>query len=70
MMSFKNIRQARMYVWEMSEEATAEIGDQEVWEYEPTREVFVGTTANQIVEDDADAADNYRLIGLVREVLY
>lgn len=64
-MNFDTMRQAIKAVREMSEEATAEIGDCEVWQYD--------SGDIEIVEpgtDLSDTGDNAKLVGLVREVLY
>lgn len=71
MLNFKNINEAVGYVRELSVAATEAMGNDEVWKYEPTGEILVGATANAIVEaEGAEDAANYRMIGLVREVLY
>lgn len=64
-MNFNTMREAIRYVREMSEEATAAIGDHEVWQYD--------SGDVEIVEpgsDLSDAGDAAKLVGLVREVLY
>jgi hypothetical protein len=64
-MNFDTMRQAIKAVQEMSESATAEIGDCEVWQYDngDVEIVEPGT-------DLSDAGDSVKLVGLVREVLY
>jgi len=65
MMNFNTMREAIKYVREMSVEATEEIGNHEVWQYD--------SGDIEIVEpgtDLSDTGDSARLVGLVREVLY
>lgn len=64
MMNFDGLRNARSYVREMDEEATAEIGDNEVWQFDNGEIVIVEPGTQVSEEDDA------KLIGLVKEVLY
>jgi hypothetical protein len=69
-MDFTNINEARTYVREMSIEATEQIGDQEVWEHEPTRAVAVVSSAEDLLgANPGDSADEWRLLGTVAEVL-
>lgn len=69
--SFRNVREAQKYIRELSEERAAQLGDEEVWEHAPTREIKVGVDASYIAENsDSDAADDYRLLGTVSQVLY
>lgn len=69
-MNFNNVRAAMAYVREMDEEATAAIGDQEVWKHD-SGAVLIGVTAEGIIEDEGEeSADDWRLLGTVAQVLY
>lgn len=69
-MSFDGLSQASAYMREMSEEATAESADQEVWRHD-SGAVLIGATAEGIIEDEGEeGADNWLLLGTVAQVLY
>ena len=63
-MYFENLSAAQGYVRQMDEQATANIGDQTVYQYSDG-EVVIADTDEQI--DDADDAQP---VGTVAEVLY
>jgi hypothetical protein len=65
---FNTLVEARKYVREMSEQATAKIGGDDVWEHEPTRAVAVAT-ADELIEE-GENSDEWRRLGTVAEVLY
>jgi hypothetical protein len=68
MLMFSSLNEARKYVREMSEEFTAAIGGEDVWEHEPTRAIAVGT-ADELIED-GENSDEWRRLGTVSETLY
>lgn len=65
---FNTLAAARKYVRETSETATAAIGDEIVWEHEPTRAVAI-CTADDLIES-GENSDDWRELGTVAEVLY
>lgn len=67
MMNFQNLHEARIHVQEMSEEATAEIGDQEVFEYS-TGEVEILDGIDGETISDPQTPSKY--LGTVAQVLY
>lgn len=64
MMNFDSLRNAIKYVREMDEETTAEMGDNEVWQFDNGEIVIVEPGIQASEDDDA------KLVGLVKEVLY
>lgn len=62
-MNFPSMRDAQLYVREMSEEATAAIGDHEVWRFD-NGEIVIVEPGTQVSEED-DAT----LVGSVAKVL-
>lgn len=69
MMTFDTLAEARAYVREMSIEATAAIGGDDVWEHEPTCAIAIGT-ADELVEGEGTSSDEWRRLGTVSETLY
>lgn len=69
MIAFSSLTEARTYVREMSEKATAAIGGEDVWEHEPTRAIAIGT-ADELVEGEGESSDAWRRLGTVSETLH
>ena len=67
MMNFQNIHQARIHVQEMSEDATAAIGDQEVFQYSTGEIEIVDGIEGETVSDTATPST---YLGTVAQVLY
>lgn len=65
MMNFTSLREARIHVREMSEEATVEIGDYSVMEYSNGEIELLA-----IGEEHSDTSDAPLYLGRVCEVLY
>lgn len=65
MMTFDNIRQARMWLRELSEETTAEYGNHSVMEYSNGEIELVAPG-----EEHSDTSDAPLCLGTVAEVLY
>lgn len=72
MMTFDTLAEARAYVREMSIEATAAIGGDDVWEHEPTCAIAIGTADElvELVEGEGTSSDEWRRLGTVSETLY
>lgn len=66
-LAFNTIHEAAKYVREMSVEATEQIGNLEVWKHD-SGAIFIGS-AEALIEAE-ERNDEWRLVGLVREVLY
>lgn len=62
-MNFSDINKARAYIREMDEEATAAIGDHEVWQYD-AGDIEIVEPGSQPSEEGGEQ------IGVVSEVLY
>lgn len=65
MMTFNSLQEAKKYIREMGEEATAEIGDYSVMEYS-TGDIELVAPG----EEHSDTSDAPLFLGLVRQVLY
>lgn len=67
MMNFQNLHEARIHVQEMSEEATAAIGDHEVFQYSTGEVEILDGMEGEIISDPS-VMSTY--LGTVAEVLY